>query len=125
MDGERVCSAVGARWVCCSVPDEFGELNAMSSRNHFSCLLTDHDRRRIGVATDDVRHHAGVGDAEIADTFHEQIRIDHVTDPAGAGQMVNSQGVMQRQVFQKRIAGRLARVVPMLLCQLWWHVQGP
>ena len=46
--------------------DELDQLHAVVGGDHLGGLLADHDRRRVGVAADDVRHDAGVRDAQVA-----------------------------------------------------------
>src|SRR3546814_10481405 len=36
--------------------------------------LADHDRRRIGIARDELGHHRGIGDVEPVDPAHAQAR---------------------------------------------------
>ena len=64
---------------------------AIASRiveDHRGRLFADHDRRRVGVATGDLRHDRGVSDAQPFDAVHAQPRIDHRvaarSHPAGA-----------------------------------------
>ena len=45
--------------------------------DHRRPLLADHDRGRVGVAADHLRHDRGVHHPEAADAMHPQPRIDH------------------------------------------------
>src|SRR3546814_18388118 len=38
--------------------------------------LADHDRRRIGIARDELGHHRGIGDVEPVDPAHAQARSE-------------------------------------------------
>ena len=55
--------------------------------------LADHDRRRIGVARYQRRHHRRVGDAQTFDAAHAQLRVDHgsgiAAHAAGAHRVVH------------------------------------
>src|SRR6201989_3048001 len=65
-----------------------------STSDESRCLLRDGDDGCIGVAPHDRRHHRGVDDAQAVDAFDLQLRIDHPTDAAGAGRMVEHLSVL-------------------------------
>ena len=81
-------------------------------------LLADHDGRGVGVAADDVRHHARVGHAQGLDAVHPQPRVDDVTDPAGRRHVVDGQRVVAGQVLEQRVARLGAGLVAVGLRQV-------
>src|SRR5579875_1336579 len=66
--------------------------------------LGDHDRRRVGVAAGDGRHHRGVGDAQPVNAFEFELRIDDgigiVAHAAGAGGMKHRLRVLPHEIAQ-------------------------
>jgi hypothetical protein len=48
-----------------ALTDKLGELHAVIGRDHLGRLLTDHDRRRVGVPAGYVGHDARVGHAQL------------------------------------------------------------
>ena len=51
-------------------------------------LLGDHDRRRVGVAARERRHHRGVDHAQALDALDAQLGVDHRAHRAGADRVV-------------------------------------
>jgi hypothetical protein len=68
----------------------------MFPRDHLGGFLADHDRGSVGVAADDVRHDTGVRHAQVADAHHLQRGINDIADAAGAAEVVDGGGEVQR-----------------------------
>ena len=84
-----------------------------STGDHLGRLLADHDRRRVRVAADDVRHHARVGDAQAGDAVHAQPRIDDVcrsgTSTSGGTRCTSSAARGPRAAHRSACRPRRAR----------------
>ena len=68
---------------------ELPKLNSVVGGDHLCRLFSDHDRRGIGVPTDDTRHDTGIHHAQLSNTCYAKSRIDDATDSAGRRKVVN------------------------------------
>ena len=70
----------------CSRAIKRGIMLTVHARDSWALVFfADHDRRRIGIVADDLRHDRGIGDAKASDAVHLEPRIDDgvVTVPSG------------------------------------------
>lgn len=107
-------------WVRANLNARYVQLAIFSDRrgtvleDHLAGFLTDHDRRRIGVARHDVRHDRGIGNPQPRNAVNPQAVIHHRliirTHPAGAGRVIDRladiAGALQQLFIRLRIVVR-------------------
>jgi hypothetical protein len=86
--------------------------------DYLGSFFSDHDGGGVGISADHVGHDAGIRYAQMSNAGDPELRIDYTADPTRAGEVVNGEREMQREILQERSGWRSAFAVPVLGSEL-------